>query len=127
MGFGGPEHKDDVLPFLENVTRGRGVPRDRLLAVAEHYDHFGGVSPYNPQVRELVQALEPELAGRGITLPIYWGNRNWHPMLEDTLVEMTAGVTRRWRSCWLRIVLTRVAASIAKTSPAPGRGRPRRT
>ena len=95
VGFGGPERRDDVLPFLENVTRGRGVPRDRLLAVAEHYDHFGGISPYNAQVRELIRALEPELAGRGITLPIYWGNRNWHPMLEDTLVEMTARGVKR--------------------------------
>jgi ferrochelatase len=83
------------MPFLENVTRGRGVPRDRLLAVAEHYDHFGGVSPYNAQVRELIRALEPELAGRGITLPMYWGNRNWHPMLEDSLVEMTARGVKR--------------------------------
>ncbi len=90
VGFGGPERREDVLPFLENVTRGRGVPRDRLLAVAEHYDHFGGASPYNAQVRELMGALEPELKRAGIALPIYWGNRNWHPMLGQTLAEMSA-------------------------------------
>ena len=89
VGFGGPERREDVMPFLENVTRGRNVPRERLLEVAEHYDHFGGVSPINSQVRDLIAALEPELASNGITLPIYWGNRNWHPMLGDTLAEMT--------------------------------------
>jgi ferrochelatase len=85
VGFGGPEKPDDVMPFLENVTRGRGVPRDRLLAVAEHYHHFGGASPINAQVRDLIAALEPELTRHAISLPIYWGNRNWHPMLADTL------------------------------------------
>jgi ferrochelatase len=95
VGFGGPEKREDVIPFLENVTRGRGVPRERLLAVAEHYDHFGGVSPINSQVRDLIAALEPELAGNGIALPIYWGNRNWHPMLGDTLGRMKGdGVSR---------------------------------
>ena len=88
VGFGGPERRDDVLPFLENVTRGRNVPRERLLEVAEHYDHFGGVSPINSQVRDLIAALRPELDRHGISLPIYWGNRNWHPMLADTLSEM---------------------------------------
>ena len=73
------------MPFLENVTRGRNIPRERLLEVAEHYYHFGGVSPINAQVRELIAALRPELDGQGITLPIYWGNRNWHPMLADTI------------------------------------------
>ena len=86
VGFGGPERRDDVLPFLENVTRGRNVPRERLLEVAEHYDHFGGVSPINAQIRELIAALRPELDRHGISLPIFWGNRNWHPMLADTLV-----------------------------------------
>jgi ferrochelatase len=95
VGFGGPEKREDVLPFLENVTRGRGVPRERLLQVAEHYDHFGGMSPINSQVRELIAALEPELARSGITLPIYWGNRNWHPMLADTLARMTGDGIRR--------------------------------
>jgi ferrochelatase len=90
VGFGGPERPEDVMPFLENVTRGRNVPRERLLEVAEHYHHFGGVSPINAQVRELIAALRPELQRHGIALPIYWGNRNWHPMLADTLAEMAA-------------------------------------
>ena len=94
-GFGGPEKREDVMPFLENVTRGRGVPRERLLAVAEHYDHFGGASPINSQVRDLIAALEPELASSGIALPIYWGNRNWHPMLADTMARMTSDGVKR--------------------------------
>src|SRR5271165_523514 len=95
VGFGGPEKREDVLPFLENVTRGRNVPRERLLEVAEHYYHFGGASPINGQVRELIDALGPELRRHGISLPIYWGNRNWHPMLADTLRNMAkAGVKR---------------------------------
>jgi ferrochelatase len=95
VGFGGPEKREDVLPFLENVTRGRNVPRERLREVAEHYDHFGGVSPINAQVRDLIEALRPELRRHGISLPVYWGNRNWHPMLADTLREMAgAGVER---------------------------------
>jgi protoporphyrin/coproporphyrin ferrochelatase len=95
VGFGGPEKREDVIPFLENVTRGRGVPRERLLAVAEHYDHFGGISPINSQVRDLIAALEPELSANGITLPIYWGNRNWQPMLGDTLAGMTRDGVKR--------------------------------
>ncbi len=95
VGFGGPEKPDDVIPFLENVTRGRGVPRDRLLAVAEHYHHFGGASPINAQVRDLIAALEPELTRSAISLPIYWGNRNWHPMLADTLAQMTRDGVKR--------------------------------
>jgi protoporphyrin/coproporphyrin ferrochelatase len=95
VGFGGPERPDDVLPFLENVTRGRKIPRERLLEVAGHYDHFGGASPINSQIRELIAALRPELDRYAISLPIYWGNRNWHPMLADTLAEMaTRGVKR---------------------------------
>ncbi len=95
VGFGGPERPDDILPFLENVTRGKAIPRERLLEVAEHYRHFGGVSPINQQVRELIVALKPELQRRGIGLPLYWGNRNWHPLLSDTLFEMTTcGVKR---------------------------------
>ncbi len=90
VGFGGPERREDVLPFLENVTRGRNVPRTRLLEVAEHYDHFEGKSPINDQVRELIAALRPELEQNGISLPVYWGNRNWHPFLVDTLAEMSA-------------------------------------
>ncbi len=88
VSFGGPEGPDDVLPFLENVTRGRNIPRERLLEVAGHYQHFGGISPLNQQVRDLMAAVEPELRRRAIDLPLYWGNRNWHPLLGDTLVRM---------------------------------------
>ncbi|MCU1588331.1 MAG: Ferrochelatase [Frankiales bacterium] len=87
VGFGGPEGPDDVLPFLENVTRGRGVPPERLQEVAGHYlDVFGGVSPINQQCRELKAALEQQLS----ELPVYWGNRNWHPFLAETLAQMAA-------------------------------------
>lgn len=95
VAFGGPEKPDDVMPFLENVTRGRRIPRERLLEVAEHYYAFGGVSPLNQQVRDLIAVLEPELQAHGIDLPIYWGNRNWTPMLPDTLREMTGNGVRR--------------------------------
>ncbi|WP_431279010.1 ferrochelatase [Leifsonia poae] len=86
-GFGGPEGQDDVIPFLRNVTRGRGIPEERLEEVAHHYRHFGGVSPINDQNRELKTALEAELASRGIDLPVLWGNRNWDPYLKDALAE----------------------------------------
>lgn len=88
VSFGGPEGMDDVMPFLENVVRGRNVPRERLLGVAHHYEMFGGVSPINQQNRNLIAALKEELRANGPELPIYWGNRNWHPMLPDTLREM---------------------------------------
>ncbi|QGJ70189.1 Ferrochelatase [Planctomycetales bacterium 10988] len=88
VSFGGPEGQEDVLPFLENVLRGKNVPRERMLEVAEHYKHFGGVSPLNGQIRELIAALEAEFDRYGIDLPIYWGNRNWHPMLADTFRQM---------------------------------------
>jgi ferrochelatase len=88
LSFGGPEGPDDVLPFLRNVVRGRGVPEDRVVAVAEHYSRFGGVSPINAQCRELLAALRPALDEAGVTLPLYWGNRNWHPYLSDTLATM---------------------------------------
>ena len=88
VSFGGPEGHDDVIPFLENVLRGRNVPRERMLAVAEHYYHFDGKSPINQQTRELITALKDELAQHGPKLPVYWGNRNWHPMLADTLRQM---------------------------------------
>lgn len=91
VGFGGPEGPDEVMPFLENVTRGKPVPRERLLEVAEHYQDFGGISPINQQVRDLIQVLRPELIRRGIDLPIFWGNRNWHPLLTET-VEAMVGV-----------------------------------
>ena len=93
VGFGGPEKKADVMPFLENVLRGRNVPRERMLEVAEHYYHFDGVSPINAQVRDLIAALTPELRRKGIDLPIYWGNRNWDPMLADTMrLMLDAGI-----------------------------------
>ena len=88
MSFGGPEGMDQVIPFLENVTRGRNIPRQRLEEVAEHYYHFGGISPINSQNRALIAALEVELTNHGISLPVYFGNRNWHPMLRDTLATM---------------------------------------
>ena len=83
LGFGGPEGHDDVMPFLLNVTRGRGIPPERLEAVAEHYHHFGGVSPINDQNKALVAALREDLAAAGVDLPVYWGNRNWAPYVED--------------------------------------------
>src|SRR6185369_13906775 len=79
---------DDVMPFLENVTRGRNIPRERLLEVAHHYELFGGVSPLNGQNRALIAALQKELNAHGPRLPIYWGNRNWHPLLPDTFRQM---------------------------------------
>ena len=88
VSFGGPESREDVIPFLENVLRGRNVPRERMLVVAEHYYHFGGKSPINQQTRELVSALERGLEQHGPELQVYWGNRNWHPMLADTLRQM---------------------------------------
>jgi ferrochelatase len=90
VSFGGPEGMDDVIPFLENVTRGRNVPRERLLQVAHHYELFGGVSPINQQNRELIAALTKDLETNGPGLPIYWGNRNWHPLLSEALSEMAA-------------------------------------
>jgi ferrochelatase len=94
LSFGGPEGPDDVMPFLENVTRGRGVPRERLEEVAEHYRHFGGVSPINRLNREAIAAVERELEVQGVELPVYFGNRNWNPMVEDTLARMKADGVR---------------------------------
>ncbi len=88
VSFGGPEGPDDVIPFLENVVRGRNVPRERMLEVAEHYRHFGGKSPINAQNRALIAALEAELKQNGPRIPVYWGNRNWDPLLTDTLRQM---------------------------------------
>src|SRR3954469_10446045 len=88
VSFGGPEGPDDVMPFLENVTRGRNIPRERLADVAHHYEHFAGVSPINQQNRDLIRALETELQANGPTLPVYFGNRNWHPLAADTIREM---------------------------------------
>ncbi len=95
LSFGGPEGLDDVTPFLQNVVRGRNVPPERLQQVAQHYALFGGVSPLNAQNRALIAALEAELGERGPALPVYWGNRNWHPLLEDTLRRMAGDGVRR--------------------------------
>jgi ferrochelatase len=91
LSFGGPEGPDDVRPFLENVTRGRGVPPERLDEVAEHYLHFGGVSPINALNRAAIEAVR----GAGVGLPVYFGNRNWHPMVADAVAEMKADGVRR--------------------------------
>jgi protoporphyrin/coproporphyrin ferrochelatase len=95
MSFGGPEGPDDVVPFMENVTRGRGIPRERLAEVSKHYDRFGGISPINEHNRQLLAALGEELTMREISLPIYWGNRNWHPMIGSTVESMRADGARR--------------------------------
>ena len=88
VSFGGPNGPDDVMPFLENVLRGKNVPRERMLEVSEHYQHFGGKSPINDQNLALIEAIKADLAANGIDLPVYWGNRNWHPMFADTLEQM---------------------------------------
>jgi protoporphyrin/coproporphyrin ferrochelatase len=95
QSFGGPEGMDDVMPFLHNVTRGRGVPDARLAEVAEHYRHFGGVSPINEQNRALIAALRTALVEHGIELPIYWGNRNWKPYVADAVRQMREDGVRR--------------------------------
>ena len=95
VAFGGPEGPDDVWPFLENVLRGKNVPRERIAQVAAHYDRFGGKSPLNEQVRSLIRALVGELNTHGPRIPVYWGNRNWHPMLADTVREMADDGVRR--------------------------------
>jgi ferrochelatase len=110
LSFGGPEGPDDVLPFLRNVTRGRDVPDERLAVAAEHYQHFGGVSPINAQNRALLTAIEAEFGREGIDLPLYWGNRNWHPFVANTVRQMrddgvrralvlTTGATSSYSSC----------------------------
>ncbi|MFI2212439.1 ferrochelatase [Streptomyces sp. NPDC020141] len=95
LSFGGPEGPDDVVPFLRNVTRGRGIPEERLKEVGQHYFLFGGVSPINDQNRALLEALRKDFAGHGLDLPVYWGNRNWAPYLTDALREMTLAGHRR--------------------------------
>ncbi|MFJ8045306.1 ferrochelatase [Kitasatospora sp. NPDC096147] len=95
LSFGGPEAPEDVVPFLENVTRGRGIPKERLAEVGKHYFLFGGVSPINEQNRELLAALRKDFAEHGLDLPVYWGNRNWAPYLTDTLRELAADGHRR--------------------------------
>ncbi|MBM9460561.1 ferrochelatase [Nocardioides sp. zg-536] len=110
VSFGGPERPEDVVPFLENVTRGRGIPRERLEVVGEHYYLFGGRSPINDQNRALIAALSADLEAHGIDLPIYWGNRNWDPYLDDVVAQMARDGVRRaaclvtsayssWSSC----------------------------
>src|SRR6202051_1173447 len=95
VSFGGPESREEVIPFLETVLRGRNVPQERLLTVAEHYYHFEGKSPINRQTRDLISALEAELERHGPKLPVYWGNRNWRPLLPGTLRRMQQERTRR--------------------------------
>ena len=95
MSFGGPEGHEDVMPFLRNVAAGHGIPEDRLATVAEHYHHFDGVSPINAQNRALIDALRREFSMHGLDLPVYFGNRNWHPYVADTMREMCAGGVRR--------------------------------
>lgn len=95
LSFGGPEGDEEVVPFLENVTRGRGIPRERLVQVGEHYFHFGGVSPLNRLNREIIAHLETELAARDMKLPVYFGNRNWHPFGADTAEQMSRDGVRR--------------------------------
>jgi ferrochelatase len=95
VSFGGPERMEDVMPFLENVLRGRSVPPERLRAVAAHYERFSGVSPINDQNRALLGALRAEFDRHGLHLPLYWGNRNWHPLLPDTMKRMADdGISR---------------------------------
>jgi ferrochelatase len=95
VSFGGPENPEDVVPFLRNVTRGRGIPEERLAQVGEHYFLLGGRSPINDQCRMLQEALQEELSDRGVEVPLYWGNRNWDPFLSDAFVQMAADGHRR--------------------------------
>ena len=95
VSFGGPEGMDDVMPFLENVLKGRNVPRERMIEVSHHYKQFNGISPLNEQNRQLIHALRIELENSAIELPVYWGNRNWLPLLPDTLRIMAADGVRK--------------------------------
>ena len=131
LSFGGPEKPDDVVPFLENVTRGRGIPRERLEEVGQHYFLFGGKSPINDQNRALISALEADLAAAGVDLPVYWGNRNWAPYLDDTVAQLAADGRQRvlciatsayssWSSCrqyWDNI--DAALAALPEGTPAP--------
>jgi protoporphyrin/coproporphyrin ferrochelatase len=130
VSFGGPEGPADVMPFLENVTRGRGVPPERLAEVAHHYELFGGVSPINGQCRDLLAAVGKDFAAAGVGLPLYWGNRNWHPYLTDTVARMAADGVRHalafvtsaygsYSSC--RQYLDDIAAATARAGPAAPR------
>jgi len=95
VSFGGPEKPDDVVPFLENVTKGKGIPRERLVEVGEHYFLFGGKSPINDNCRDLLEVLRNDFADNGLDLPVYWGNRNWNPYLKDVIAEMEADGVKR--------------------------------
>ena len=95
VSFGGPEGPEEVMPFLRNVTAGRGIPDERLERVAEHYYQFGGISPINQQCRDLATAIEKDFAANGVGLPVYWGNRNWQPYLADTVRHMAAAGVQR--------------------------------
>ncbi|UOQ60853.1 ferrochelatase [Leucobacter rhizosphaerae] len=106
--FGGPNGTDDVLPFLKNVTRGKGIPEDRLVEVGEHYHRFDGRSPINEQNLDLLHALRAELQRRGVDLPVIWGNRNWHPYTVDTLRDASAFGAKR--------ILTLVTSAYASFS-----------
>jgi ferrochelatase len=136
LSFGGPEGPDEVFPFLENVTRGRGVPAERLAEVAEHYHAVGGVSPINAQCRDMLGAIEAALRSGGIGLPLYWGNRNWYPFIGDTVRQMRNDGVRRaiafvtsayssYSACrqYLDDIDGAVAGAPAATGPAaPGAG-----
>ncbi|MGI9600610.1 MAG: ferrochelatase [Acidimicrobiales bacterium] len=129
VSFGGPEGPEDVVPFLQNVTRGRNIPDHRLAQVGSHYQLFGGVSPLNAQCRQLVEALQTELTRRDDNTPVYWGNRNWDPMLEDTVGQMAAdGVQRAaafvtsayssWSGCRQYLDdIARARAAVGPTAP----------
>ena len=131
VSFGGPEKPEDVVPFLENVTRGRGIPRERLEEVGEHYFLFGGKSPINDQCRELLAAIRDDFAANGIDLPVYWGNRNWDPYLGDVVTRMARDGVRRaacfvtsayssWSSCrQYRINLADAVAAVPDGLTAP--------
>ena len=95
VGFGGPEREQDVMPFLRNVTRGRGVPPERLVEVSHHYQALGGRSPINEQTRALQHALQAEIDRREIALPVLWGNRNWDPFLGETVSAAVGAGSRR--------------------------------
>jgi protoporphyrin/coproporphyrin ferrochelatase len=130
VSFGGPEAPEDVHPFLENVTRGRGVPAERLDEVAQHYAAFGGRSPINDQCRTLRDAVRSDLTAQGIELPVYWGNRNWHPYLSDTLRQMAVDGVRR-AACFVTSAYTSYSGcrqyreDLADAAAAVGQNSPR--
>ena len=114
LSFGGPEGNEEVVPFLENVTRGRGIPRERLKVVGKHYFHFDGVSPLNGLNRELIGHVEAELAARGMNLPVYFGNRNWHPFGTEAIDQLAADGRRN-----VLVFATSAWGCLLYTSPSP--------